>query len=223
MMNKIRLILVDDHPIVRDGIFAALMKVNNIEIVGEASNGDELFRLLDENKVKADVILLDLSMPKMSGAEITEILTSKHPNLKVLIFSSYTDEDSIFSSIQAGALGYLPKDAMRDELVAAIEQVYNNQEYLSQSIPNTILMKFINKSKTGAELVGDKKISVLTKRELEILRLVAEGLHYKEIGEKLFISARTVETHKNNIMQKLGLNSTIELVKYAIKNKVIEL
>lgn len=221
-MEKIKLILVDDHPIVRDGIFAALMNVNNIEIVGEASNGDELLKLLNENKKKADVILLDLSMPKMSGTEITKILTEKHPHLKVLIFSSYTDEESIFSSIQAGALGYLPKDAMRDELVNAIEQVYNGQEYLSKSIPNTILMKFINKSKEGS--IGEtKNVSALTKRELEILRYIAEGYHYKEIGEKLFISARTVETHKNNIMQKLDLKSTIELVKYAIKNRVIEL
>ncbi|HKK09773.1 MAG TPA: response regulator transcription factor [Bacteroidales bacterium] len=221
-MNKIKLILVDDHPIVRDGIFAALMNVNNIEIVGEASNSDELFRLLDENKVKADVVLLDLSMPKMSGTEITKILKEKHTNLKVLIFSSYTDEDSIFSSIQAGALGYLPKDAMRDELVSAIEQVYQGQEYLSKSIPNTILMKFINKSRDGNHN-DDNKLSMLTKRELEILKHIAEGMHYKEIGDKLYISARTVETHKNNIMQKLGLNSTIELVKYAIKNRVIEL
>lgn len=221
-MEKIRLILVDDHPIVRDGIFAALINVNNIEIVGEASNSDELFRLLDENKVKADVVLLDLSMPKMSGTEITKILKEKHPNLKVLIFSSYTDEDSIFSSIQAGALGYLPKDAMRDELVLAIEQVYQGQEYLSKSIPNTILMKFINKSRDGSHN-DDNKLSILTKRELEILKHIAEGMHYKEIGDKLYISSRTVETHKNNIMQKLELSSTIELVKYAIKNRVIEL
>ena len=193
-MEKIKLILVDDHPIVRDGIFAALMNEKNIEVVGEASNGDELFRLLNENKVKADVILLDLSMPKMSGAEITHILNKEHPNLRVLIFSSYTDEDSIFSSIQAGALGYLPKDAMREELVDAIHQVYNRREYLSKSIPNTILMKFINKSKESGGTIETKKISELTRRELEILKLIAEGYHYKEIGEKLFISARTVET-----------------------------
>ncbi len=222
-MEKIRLILVDDHPVVRDGIFAALMNEKQIEVVGEASNGDDLFKLLNENKVKADVILLDLSMPKMSGAEITQILNKEHPNLRVLIFSSYTDEDSIFSSIQAGALGYLPKDAMREELVEAIQQVYNRQEYLSKSIPNTILMKFINKSKESGGAIETKKISDLTRREMEILKLIAEGYHYKEIGEKLFISARTVETHKNNIMQKLGLNSTIELVKYAIRNSVIQL
>lgn len=221
-MNKTRLILVDDHPIVRDGIFAALMKVNHIEIVGEASNGDELFRLLDENKVKANVILLDLSMPKMSGAEIAKILKEKHPNLKILVFSSYTDEDSIFSSIKAGADGFLPKDAMRDELVTAIEEVQDGKEYLSKNIPNTILMKYI--SKTKLEDYKDNNLnSQLTKREMEILKLIAGGLHYKEIGNKLFISARTVETHKNNIMQKLNFNSTIELVKYAIKNKLIEI
>ena len=149
-MEKIKLILVDDHPVVRDGIFAALMNEKKIEVVGEASNGDELFKLLNENKVKADVILLDLSMPKMSGAEITQILNKEHPHLRVLIFSSYTDEDSIFSSIQAGALGYLPKDAMREELVEAIQQVYNRREYVSKSIPNTILMKFMSRSSPRA-------------------------------------------------------------------------
>ncbi len=221
-MKKTRLILVDDHPIVRDGIFAALMKVNHIEIAGEASNGDELMRLIDENKVKADVILLDLSMPKMSGSEVAKILKEKHPHLKILVFSSYTDEDSIFSAIQAGADGFLPKDAMRDELVTAIEEIQNGKEYLSKNIPNTILMKYISKSRLDNYKDNDIE-SQLTKREMEILKLIAEGLHYKEIGDKLFISARTVETHKNNIMQKLSLNSTIELVKYAIKNKLIEI
>lgn len=221
-MNKTRIILVDDHPIVRDGIFAALMKVNEIEIVGEASNGDELYKLIDENKVKADVVLLDLSMPKMSGTEIARTLKEKHPHLKILVFSSYTDEDSIFSSIQAGADGFLPKDAMRDELVTAINEVRSGKEYLSKSIPNTILMKYISKAKLE-DYKDDNVNNQLTKRELEILKLIAEGLHYKEIGEQLFISARTVETHKNNIMQKLNLNSTIDMVKYAIKNKLVEI
>ncbi|MEA3504840.1 MAG: response regulator transcription factor [Bacteroidota bacterium] len=219
-MKTIKVILVDDHPIVRDGIFAALIKENEIEIVGEASNGDELFAFL-ENNSSADVILLDISMPKLSGIEITKILREKNSTIKILIFSSHTDEDSIFNSIRAGANGYLPKDSMRTELVTAIKEVYAGNEFLSESIPNTILMKYIKKAKN--DNFNEDKTKLLTKRELEILKNIAEGLHYKAIGEKLFISARTVETHKNNIMQKLHIKTTIELVKYAIKNKLIEL
>jgi len=219
-MNTIKLILVDDHPVVRDGIFASLIKEKEIEIVGEASNGDELFSLL-ENNTKADVILLDISMPKQSGIDITAIVREKYPDIKILIFSSHTDEDSIFNSIRAGANGYLPKDAMRTELVIAIKEVYIGNEFLSESIPNTIIMKYINKAKN--QTFSESKTDVLTKREMEILKNIAEGLHYKEIGKKLFISARTVETHKNNIMQKLHLNTTIELVKYAIKHKIIKI
>ena len=219
-MKKISVFMVDDHQIVRDGIFALLIKEEKIEITGDAGHAEELFGLL--TKTIPDVIIMDISMPGMSGIEITEKLSIDYPEIKVIIFSTHTDENRIFDSIKAGARGYLPKDVVRDELVKAIFTVVEGEEYLSDSISNTILIKYIKKE-TGQDKYSAEKTNVLSARELEILKYVAEGLAYKEIGEKLFISPRTVETHKNNIMQKLRLRSTIELVKFAIKNGIIEI
>jgi DNA-binding NarL/FixJ family response regulator len=219
-MDKIKIIVVDDHQIVRDGIYLLLMNNQDMEIIGEAPNGDELFDILKTQT--PDILILDLSLPKLSGLEICRMLSRDYPHIKIIIFSSYTDEDSIINSIKAGAKGYIPKDVFREELVTAIRAVNEGNEYLSNSIPNTILMKFI-KSDREKEKFDYDKVSLLTKRETEVLKLIAEGLSYKEIAEKLFISFRTVETHKNNILQKLGLKSTIDMVKYAIKNKIIEI
>lgn len=220
-MAKIKVLLVDDHQIVRDGIFALLIKEDDIEIVGEAGNGDELFEKL--KFVKPDIIILDISLPKMSGIEIAGILRKDFPEIRIIVFSSYTDEETIFKSIRAGAKGFLPKDSMRDDLVEAIKKVHLGFEYLSEKIPNTILMDYIKKSGSTEDKYNNTKLGNLTKREREILKLVADGLSYKEIGAELFISVRTVETHKNNILQKLELKSTIDLVKFAIKNDLIDL
>ncbi|NOR88391.1 MAG: response regulator, partial [Bacteroidales bacterium] len=145
------------------------------------------------------------------------------PHIRIIVFSSYTDEETIFKSIRAGAKGFLPKDSMREDLVKAIKKVNQGFEYLSEKIPNTILMDYINKVGDKQEKYNNTKLGNLTKREREILKLIAEGLSYKEIGNELFISVRTVETHKNNILQKLELKSTIDLVKFAIKNDLIDL
>jgi len=220
-MSKIKVLLVDDHQIVRDGIFALLIKEHDIEIVGEASNGDELFEKLQF--IKPDIIILDISLPKMSGIEIAGILTKDYPQIRIIVFSSYTDEETIFKSIRAGAKGFLPKDSMREDLVEAIKKVNQGFEYLSDKIPNTILMDYIKKSGNQEEKFNNSKLSSLTKREREILKLIADGMSYKEIGNELFISVRTVETHKNNILQKLELKSTIDLVKFAIKNDLIDI
>ncbi len=220
-MNKIKVLLVDDHQIVRDGIFALLIKEHEIEIVGEASNGDELFEKL--KFIKPEIIILDISLPKMSGIEIAAILSRDYPHIRIIVFSSYTDEETIFKSIRSGAKGFLPKDSMREDLVTAIKKVHQGFEYLSDKIPNTILMDYIKKSSSAEDKFNNLKLSNLTKREREILKLIAEGLSYKEIGSELYISVRTVETHKNNILQKLELKSTIDLVKFAIKNDLIDL
>jgi len=220
-MSKIKVLLVDDHQIVRDGIFALLIKERDIEIVGEASNGDELFEKL--KFIKPDIIILDISLPKMSGIEIAGILKKDYPDLRIIVFSSYTDEETIFKSIRAGAKGFLPKDSMREDLVEAIKKVYKGFEYLSEKIPNTILMDYIKKSGSQEDKYNNTKLGNLTKREREILKLIADGMSYKEVAAELFISVRTVETHKNNILQKLELKSTIDLVKFAIKNDLIDL
>jgi len=219
-MEKIKIILVDDHHIVRDGIKIILSNVDNIEIIGEAGDSEELFSLLETTL--PDIMILDLGLPKVSGIEITKILAEKYPGIKVIILSSHIDNDSIFDSLKAGAKGYLPKNTNRKEMLEAINTIYEGKEFLSETISNTILISHINKVKEDSKYAEDKE-KKLTKREVEIVKLLAEGLQYKEIADKLFISVRTVETHKNNIMFKLDLKSIPDLVKYAIKNNIIEI
>jgi len=219
-MNKIEVIIIDDHQIVRDGIKILLMNIKDIEVVGEASNGDELFELLKTKE--PDVLVLDIMMPGMSGIEITSIVKNKYPEVKVIILSANTEDDSVFDSLKAGAHAYLPKNAKREELVEAVYMVAAGNEFLSDSISHTVLRNFISRARTGNKHAKEKE-ATLTKREIEIVELFSEGLSYKEIADRLFISVRTVESHKNNIMEKLELKSIVDLVKYAIKNKIIEL
>lgn len=219
-MNKIKIILVDDHQLVRDGIKSLISDSFGIDIIGEASNSVELFKQL--HQMMPDVILMDISLPNMSGIEITKILKKDYPKIKTLMLSMYTSEDFIFNGLKAGINGYLPKNTTRDELLLAIEEVYNGREYFSKSISNIILKSFVNSAKYGNN-ANDDKMSILTKRETEILKLVVEGVSNQHIADQLFISIRTVETHKTSIMKKLELNNTIDLVKFAIKNKIIEL
>jgi len=219
-METIKVIIIDDHQIVRDGIKALLKVEQDIEVIGEAEDSDELFKLLKTET--PDIVVLDLSMPKLSGVEIINIFNKKYPDIKPIIFSGLTDEDAIFDSLRAGAKAYVPKDAFSDELVDAIYSVHKGQEFLSETISNTMLIRYIKRDKYDDKYSGKDKAD-LTEREIEIIKLFAEGLSYKEIAAKLFISTRTVESHKNNIMQKLELKSIVDLVKFAIKKKIVEL
>jgi DNA-binding NarL/FixJ family response regulator len=219
-MNKIKVILVDDHQLVRDGIKSLISNSFGIEIVGEASSAAELFQQMKE--VMPDVILMDISLPNMSGIEITRVLKKDHPQIKVLILSMYTSEDFVFNAFKAGISGYLPKNTTRDELLKAIESVHNGDEYFSKSISDIILKSFVNSAKYGNHISGDK-LELLTKRESEILKLVVEGYSNQQIADQLCISIRTMETHKTSILKKLNLNNTVDLVKFAIKNKIIEI
>ena len=212
-MEKIKIILVDDHQIVRDGIKALLIDAEDIDIISEAASYNELREKLKLQN--PDIIVMDISLPEMSGIEITKLLSETYPNLKVLILSMYTNEDFIFNAIKAGAKGYLPKNTTRKEIIDAIHSIYNNNEYYSESISKTILKSYVQKAKTSdspPERAEDK----LSAREIEILKYFAGGMGNQEIADKLFISSRTVESHKNHIMQKLELKITVELIKYAI-------
>jgi len=218
-MSKINVILVDDFEIVRAGTTAVLSKDANINIIGEASGADELFVLL---KTKTpDIILLDIMMPGRNGVEITQILTKEYPKIKIIIFSGLTEDESFYLAIKSGAHGLIPKTALNNELITAINKVYEGEDYMSKSIPIAKLMSFIKKSQIEVE--KEKKEISLTDRQLEIIKLISESKSYKEIGNILSISERTVETHKIRILQKLELNSVIELVKFAIKNSIIEI
>ena len=219
-MDKIKVFLVDDHQIVRDGIKALLKDEEAIEIVGEAESCYGLFEAL--KTVEPDIVILDISLPKMSGIEVAKVVSKDYPSIRIVMLSMYNNEDFIFNSLKAGAKGYLPKNTEKNELLTALKEIYAGREYFSQSIADIMHQTYIRKARFGKE-IDDRKEDELTPRELEILKHVAEGRNSSEIAKELFISVRTVETHRNHIMQKLNLNSTVDLVKYAIRNKIIEL
>ncbi len=216
-MSVIKIILTEDHQILRDGI-KALIASRNIEIVGEASTGIELWKLL-ETEIP-DIILMDISLPGTSGIELTRLISERFPLIKVLILSMFTDESFINQAIKAGAKGYLHKNTTREEMLIAIESVYAGNEFYSDNISKIILKTYIEKAKTHSSEINNTH-EILSKREIEILKMFAEGFINKEIADRLFISIRTVESHKNHIMQKLNLNTQVDLVKYAIRHNLV--
>jgi DNA-binding NarL/FixJ family response regulator len=219
-MNEIKIILVDDHDIVRDGLKVLLMNLPDIIMIGEVSNGFELFNLLENTK--PDIILMDIRLPKMSGIVVTEKVKTEYPDIKVIMLTASVDDKSVSESFKAGALGYLPKNIKQMELIEAIREVNKGNRFLAKSISDDVLNKYLHKNKP--ETIGQPKIeSELTKREIEIIELFAEGYNYKEVADKLYISCNTVETHKKNIFEKLEINSIVELVKYAIKQGIISI
>ncbi len=219
-MNKIKIVLVDDHKIVRDGLKILLMNLPDMEVIGDVATGADLFDLL--LNVKPDILLMDISLPKMSGISITEKVSREYPGIKVVMLTANIEDEAVVDSFRAGALGYLPKDIEYEELIEAIQVVFEGNEYLAKSISNVMFKNYLTNNKTGT-LKQFKFDHDLTKRELQVLELFAEGFSYKEIAVKLNISARTVESHKNNIMEKLELKSLIDLVKYAIKHGIISI
>lgn len=216
----IKVILVDDHRIVRDGIRMLIEDMEGIAVISEAGSAREMLAILKDKT--PDVAIIDISMPDMSGIELTEHLKEHNPGIRVLILSMYTSEDFIFNSIKAGASGYLPKNTTKNELQEAIRSIASGNEYFSDSISNVILKSYVKKAKAEQNL-EEKGLDLLSTREEEVLRLFCEGNSNREIADTLFISTRTVESHKNHIMHKLGLKSTVDLIKFAIKSSIIEI
>lgn len=217
-MNKIKIMLVDDHRVVLDGIKVLLMDAENIEIIDEAGSGKDLFTKLENNR--PDILILDVSLPGESGIDITKQLKITYPDINVIIFSGNINEDVIADAFEAGALGILQKSASRSEIIEAIYAVNDGQEYLGKTISLSLIKNFINKEKPKEKY---EQQGHLSPREIEIIKYLAEGLQFKEIGARMNISARTVETHKNNILHKLELNTIIDIVKYAIKHNIVQL
>ncbi len=219
-MQKIKIVLVDDHQLVRDGVKVMLMNVDDIQIVGEAADSSELFDLLKTTQV--DIILMDISMPEHSGIEVTETIKKQGMEVKVIMLTADASDAAVFDSLKAGALGYLPKNAKRDEILQAIYKVNEGEEYIAESITSAVLKTYISKARNLNYIDPIRNIE-LSKREIEIVELFSEGLSYKEIANRLYISTRTVESHKNNILEKLELKTIVDMVKYAIKNGIIKL
>lgn len=213
--NRIRIMLADDHPIVRNGIKDALSKQKNIEVVGEASNGTQVLRKAKE--LLPDIVLMDISMPGIGGLEATQRLRSTLPAVKVLVFTMHDNKEYVLEIIRSGASGYVLKDTSTMELVKAIETVHRGGTFFSSKVSKLLLDQYIKKVSTG----GETSTEELSKREEEILVLVAGGKSNKEIANELKISIRTCEAHREKIMKKLNLHSVAELTQYAISKGLI--
>jgi DNA-binding NarL/FixJ family response regulator len=216
-MRKIRVLIVDDHDIVIVGLKALLSRNHDIEIVAITTDGEDTIAKVDN--LIPDVVVLDIDIPKISGIEVTEYITKNYPDVKVLLHTSYADEAHIIAGFEAGASGYVPKTFKTDQLIEAIRTVHRGERYIKGNISELFISSYF-KRKSAEENISNIK-QKLTRREIEILKLITEGLSNQLVADKLHISVRTVEAHKHNIMKKLEIYNTAELVKYAIKNNII--
>jgi len=216
--NLVRVILVDDHTIIRDGIKALLKDSKDIVVVGEAGTGKELLAMLPN--VDADIILMDINMPELDGFETTTILREQNSDLKILILSMLDHENYIAKILDAGASGYLLKNTGREEMICGIKIVAAGGQFISSAVSFNMLKKLQNPNYKSVS-TEEKQTRDLSQREIEILKLIADGLTNAEIADKIFTSKRTVETHRQNIIEKTKAKNTAALIKYAISKGII--
>ncbi|MCD4786826.1 MAG: response regulator transcription factor [Desulfobacterales bacterium] len=216
-MDKTRVLLAEDHTIVRKGLRSLLDKETGIKVVGEAEDGREAIAKAEE--LHPDVVVMDIAMPRLNGLEATRQIKKRFPDMKILILTMHTNEEYVLQTLNAGASGYLVKKAAPAELISAINAVHKGDSFLSPSISRTVIDEYIRRSKEISE--GAEGFEQLTVREREVLQLIAEGHKTREIAELLYISIKTVETHRAHIMNKLDIHSTAELTRYAIRKGII--
>jgi two-component system response regulator NreC len=214
-MSKIRVLLAEDHTIVRKGLRALLEGEAGIEVIGEAEDGKEAVQKTQE--LLPDVVLMDISMPVLSGLEATRQIKKRFPGVKTLVLTRYADEEYVFQILRAGASGYVVKKAAPTELVLAIKATYRGDSFLSPSISRKVIEEYIRHAEATAKNSYDR----LTDREREVLQLIVEGHSNREVAELLYISVKTVENHRASLMDKLDIHGMAELTKYAIRKGVI--
>jgi DNA-binding NarL/FixJ family response regulator len=218
MNEKIKLIIVDDHLIFREGLRKVLSESELLEIIGEASNGIEFLNLLEN--FSPDVVLMDIAMPEMDGIEATRKAITDHPDLKIIGLSMYGDQEYYYKMVHAGVKGFVLKKSGKKELEAAIFEVAKGEYFFSNELLRNIIL---NLSPEKPSTNGHDKEVKLTKRETEVLHELCKGLTNSEIAENLCISQKTIDTHRLNILAKTGSKNTFGLVMYAIKNKIVEI
>lgn len=214
-MANVRIAVVDDHEIVRDGIQILLEDEPGFEIVGEAKTGKEAVEFCKSHKV--DLVVMDITMPEMDGIQATKIIKEKHPEIKILALTMLSEDQHIRKMIKAGASGYILKSSGKEELIKAVNKIMDGQHYFSDGATQSILKELVNP--VVSKVNSPQEVS-LTDRELEILKLIVDEYTNQEIADELFISVRTVDAHRRNLLQKTGAKNTAGLVKYAIENKL---
>jgi two-component system response regulator NreC len=216
-MAKIKILVVDDHAIVREGVRMILTKETDLEVVGEAADGQEALDLT--KRLQPQVVVMDISMPGMGGIEATQTIRETFPTVQVLALTMHEDETYVFQLLRAGAAGYVLKRAAAQDLVQAVRAAAKGEAFLYPSVARKVVEDYLKRVEAGEER---ERYDGLTGREKEILTLIASGSSNQQIAEKLFISIKTVQTHRAHILEKLGLHDRTELVRYAIRKGLIE-
>lgn len=218
-MNKIRVLIADDHVIVREGLRTLLEAQPDIEVIGEATDGGEAESKTSE--LQPDVVLMDITMPRVSGLEATRKIKQQNPEVKILVLTMHESDEYFFSMLEAGASGYFVKGGSSSELISALRAVWQGNVFLYPTMAKKLLSGYLQRAKTGSD--DKESYDRLTDREREILKLIAEGRTNQEIAELLYLSPATVQTHRAHIMAKLGLHNRTELIKYALRYGFITL
>jgi DNA-binding NarL/FixJ family response regulator len=220
MVSKKRSIfIIDDHPLFREGLKAIIRRDARFEVIGEAGNGRKGFRMV--KKLRPDLILMDISLPDQNGIELTREISSLLPDSRILIVSMHSKINYIAEAFQAGATGYIVKESAAERIMKGLEYVLRGDYFLDSSVSQQVVKKLMA-SPAKDEKISDAGYGKLSPREQEVLRLLAEGLSRKEIAKRLFISPKTVENHRTNIMNKLGLHSNMDLIRYSAKLGLID-
>jgi DNA-binding NarL/FixJ family response regulator len=217
-LSRIKVLLVDDHKLIRSGLMSMLAN-EDVDVIGSVPSGEDAFNMVRDTR--PDVILMDIMMGGMTGIEATRWIKNFDPTIRIIILSMEISKDYVSASIKSGVDGYLPKDVDKETVIEAITKVHHGERFFNDAIMKLVFEDFYSHEKLKGPVT--RLPNDLTKREHEVLGLVAAGKTNKELAELLFISVKTVETHKTNIMEKLGLKNNMEVVKYAIKNKIISI
>jgi two-component system response regulator NreC len=217
-MSKIKVLIAEDHTIVRQGLYTLLKSHGNFEVIAEAKDGIEAIE--KTKKLLPDIVVMDITMPVLNGIEATRQLKKLFPEIKVVILTMHTDKDYIRQAFQAGATCYLNKESADTDLIAALYAAYHNKTFLTPTISKIVAEGYVHDSKRGAE---SNSYELLTLREKTVLQLVAEGHSNKEMASRLSISANTINNHKSHIMRKLNIHDTAGLTRYAIKKGLIKI
>ncbi len=213
-MSKIKILVVDDHAIMRDGIHALIDLHDDIEVVGEAPDGKEAIEKVRE--LAPDVVIMDIAMPGMDGLEAARRIRKRNPEVKVLVLTQHDHKEYVLAAIKAGVAGYLPKRAVSLELVSAIRAVHRGESFLYPSAATALIQDYLRKGEV-------EPYDYLTEREREILKLIAEGHTSREIANMLFISLKTVQGHRTKIMEKLDIHNRTELIRYAMRKGLVSM
>ncbi len=220
-MSTIKLIHIDEHPIVRTGIQCLLATADEIEIIASVKNVDAFFETIKHIPASfVQVVLIDIYSPSDLEIESIRRIRKAYGKINILVMAMYSNESFILKTIKAGAKGIISNQTNRNEIVEAIYTLRNGYEYLGKTITNIVLNSYLNRSQPGETSQND--MTQLSLREIEVLKLFGEGLTNQEIADQLFISIRTVESHKTNVMKKINLRTTVDLVKFAIRNNIVE-